>query len=180
MRHRQVTFWATQSKENAPYYQHKEIGYNYRMSNVVAGIGRGQLKVLDQRIAKKKYIFEYYKEAFRDLDELEMMPIAPYGEPNYWLSCVTINPECEVRPKALLIILRRNISKAGQSGSRCICNRYSKVPPFFNHNPEELSVSRISLTRGLCLPSDTKMTDADLDRIVTRINWFFGAASSRY
>ena len=97
-----VEFWATQAKEHAPYYQHKEIGYNYRMSNVVAGIGRGQLRVLDDRIAKKKYIFDYYVNAFQDFEELEMMPIAAYGEPNYWLSCATIRPEIEVRPKALV------------------------------------------------------------------------------
>ena len=175
-----VTFWATQSKENAPYYQHKEIGYNYRMSNVVAGIGRGQLKVLDQRIAKKKYIFEYYKEAFRDLDELEMMPIAPYGEPNYWLSCVTINPECEVRPKALLDYLAAKHIEGRAIWKPMHLQPVFKGSPFFNHNPKEPSVSEDIFTRGLCLPSDTKMTDADLDRIVTRINWFFGAASSRY
>ena len=119
-------------------------------------------------------------EAFRDLDELEMMPIAPYGEPNYWLSCATINPECEVRPKALLDYLAAKHIEGRAIWKPMHLQPVFKGSPFFNHNPEEPSVSEDIFTRGLCLPSDTKMTDADLDRIVTRINWFFGAASSRY
>lgn len=175
-----VEFWATQAKEHAPYYQHKEIGYNYRMSNVVAGIGRGQLRVLDKRIAKKKYIFEYYKEAFQDLDELDMMPIAAYGDPNYWLSCATIKPGLQVRPKELLDYLDSKNIEGRAIWKPMHLQPVFKGAAFFNHNPDEPSVAEDLFSRGLCLPSDTKMTDADLDRIVTRVSWFFGAASSRY
>lgn len=85
-----VRFWSAQSKDDAPYYQHSEIGYNYRMSNVCAGIGRGQMEVLDERIEKKTEIFKRYEDRFKDLPEIEMMPIKNYGAPNYWLSCITL------------------------------------------------------------------------------------------
>ncbi|CZQ94133.1 DegT/DnrJ/EryC1/StrS family aminotransferase [Trichococcus ilyis] len=174
-----VEFWATQAKENAPYYQHKEIGYNYRMSNVVAGIGRGQLRVLDERIAKKKYIFDYYADAFQDIEELEMMPIAAYGEPNYWLSCITIRPEAEVRPKALLDYLASKNIEGRQIWKPMHLQPVFKGVDFFSHNPEGTSVSEDIFARGLCLPSDTKMTDEDLERVVTRVSWFFGAEAAR-
>jgi dTDP-4-amino-4,6-dideoxygalactose transaminase len=174
-----VEFWATQAKEQAPYYQHKEIGYNYRMSNVVAGIGRGQLKILDERIAKKKYIFDYYADAFQDLEELEMMPIAAYGEPNYWLSCVTIKPEYEVRPKALLDYLASKNIEGRQIWKPMHLQPVFKGGDFFSHNPEGTSVAEDIFARGLCLPSDTKMTDDDLERVVTRVSWFFGAEAAR-
>jgi len=86
-----VRFWATQARDKARHYQHSELGFNYRMSNIVAGIGRGQLKVLDKRIAKKKYIFEYYKKELGDLEGIEFMPINDWNEPNYWLSCIILS-----------------------------------------------------------------------------------------
>ena len=85
---KKALFLATQAREAERHYEHKEIGYNYRMSNICAGIGRGQLKVLDERISKKKYIYESYKKAFENIDDIEMMPI--YESPNYWLSEMTI------------------------------------------------------------------------------------------
>ncbi|NMB40663.1 MAG: aminotransferase DegT, partial [Firmicutes bacterium] len=84
-------FWATQSRDPARHYQHSELGYNYRLSNVLAGIGRGQLKVLDERVAKKKYIFEYYKRKLSSLEGLQFMPVNDWNKPNYWLSCLTLN-----------------------------------------------------------------------------------------
>jgi dTDP-4-amino-4,6-dideoxygalactose transaminase len=86
-----VRFWATQARDKARHYQHSELGYNYRMSNIVAGIGRGQLKVLEQRIAKKKYIFEFYKRELNGLKGIKFMPINEWNEPNYWLTCITLS-----------------------------------------------------------------------------------------
>ena len=100
-----VRFWATQARDPARHYQHSEIGYNYRMSNVVAGIGRGQLKVLDQRIAKKKNIFEYYKRELGDLDGIEFMPINEWNEPNYWLTCITLHGK--VKPLDIILALEK-------------------------------------------------------------------------
>jgi dTDP-4-amino-4,6-dideoxygalactose transaminase len=87
---KKVRFWATQARDQARHYQHSELGFNYRMSNVVAGIGRGQLKVLDQRVAKKRYIFEFYKRELGGLDGVQFMPINEWNEPNCWLSCITL------------------------------------------------------------------------------------------
>ena len=95
---KKATFWATQSREAERHYEHKEIGYNYRMSNVVAGIGRGQLKVLNERITKKKEIFNMYQEAFKDIQEIEMMNLCDYGKSNYWLSVITLSETSSVKP----------------------------------------------------------------------------------
>lgn len=86
-----VRFWATQARDKARHYQHSELGYNYRMSNIAAGIGRGQLKVLDHRVAKKKYIFKYYQKELCGLPGITFMPINDWNEPNYWLSCITLS-----------------------------------------------------------------------------------------
>ena len=85
-------FLATQARDPAPHYQHSEIGYNYRMSNILAAIGRGQLKVLDDRVSQKKQIFMYYRQALADLPGIEFMPVAGYGEPNHWLTVILIDP----------------------------------------------------------------------------------------
>lgn len=83
-------FWATQSRDQARHYEHSELGFNYRMSNVVAGIGRGQLKILDERVEKKRYIYKYYKKALSELDSIEFMPENEWDKPNYWLSAITL------------------------------------------------------------------------------------------
>jgi len=98
-----VRFWSTQSRDKARHYQHSELGYNYRMSNVLAGIGRGQLKVLEQRVQKKIAIFNYYKKALSVLDGVEMMPINSWNEPNCWLSCMLLHGK--VRPLDVIIAL---------------------------------------------------------------------------
>jgi dTDP-4-amino-4,6-dideoxygalactose transaminase len=174
-----IKFWATQSKEDLPYYHHKEIGYNYRMSNIVAGIGRGQMCVLDERIAKKKYIYEYYKNAFEEIDEIEMMPIADYGSPNYWLSCMTIKKESAVRAKDIIQTLAlRNIE------ARHIWKPLHKQPIFkqydyFTSYVGETSCSEDIFNRGICLPSDTKMTDYELGRITEIIKGIFESQSMK-
>ncbi|MBB6624659.1 DegT/DnrJ/EryC1/StrS family aminotransferase [Clostridium gasigenes] len=165
-------FWAAQSREDYPYYYHEELGYNYRMSNVVAGIGRGQLRVLDERIAKKKQMFETYKEAFKDINEIEMMPICEYGNSNYWLSCITLKDESKIKPTDIMEVLAKNNIEA-----RHIWNPMHKQPyyekfKFFSHI-EEGSVSEDIFKRGLCLPSDTKNTDKDMKRIISLIKELF-------
>ncbi|MBP3909795.1 MAG: DegT/DnrJ/EryC1/StrS family aminotransferase, partial [Turicibacter sp.] len=104
---KKATFWATQSRENERHYEHKEIGYNYRMSNVVAGIGRGQLKVLNDRIAKKKEIYETYKEAFKDIEDIQMMNVCDYGDSNYWLSVMTLKETSKIKPIDIMVSLEK-------------------------------------------------------------------------
>ncbi|HQA58987.1 MAG TPA: aminotransferase class I/II-fold pyridoxal phosphate-dependent enzyme, partial [Acetivibrio sp.] len=101
-----VRFWATQARDKARHYQHSELGYNYRMSNIVAGIGRGQLKVLDKRIAKKKYIFEFYKRELGELEGVKFMPENEWDKPNYWLTCITLSGK--VKPIDIIEALEKD------------------------------------------------------------------------
>ena len=102
-----VRFWATQAREKARHYEHKEIGYNYRMSNIVAGIGRGQLKVLDLRIKQKTEIYNRYKEAFKDMADIKMQPIPENTMPNHWLSVITIKKDSKVKPLDIMVALEK-------------------------------------------------------------------------
>lgn len=153
-----VRFWSTQAREKARHYQHEEIGYNYRMSNIVAGIGRGQLKVLDQRVAKKKYIFEFYKRELGELEGVQFMPINDWNEPNYWLSCITLSGA--VKPLDIMEALEKeNIE------SRPIWKPMHMQPVFEKYDFIGERVSEKIFESGVCLPSDTKMTDEDIERI---------------
>ena len=167
---KKTRFWATQAREPARHYEHKEVGYNYRMSNVVAGIGRGQLKVLDKRVAKKRHIFEFYKKELGDLPGVEFMPINEWDEPNCWLSCILLNGE--VTPLQIMEALEvENIE------SRPIWKPMHLQPVYEKYDfvtaSEETSVSDDIFARGVCLPSDTKLTEADLIRVakVIKLLW---------
>ena len=153
-----VRFWSTQARDKARHYEHSELGYNYRMSNVLAGIGRGQLKVLDRRLIQKKHIFEFYKENLSHLEGLEMMPVNVWNEPNFWLSCITLSGK--VKPLKILEALEReNIE------SRPIWKPMHMQPFYRNYDFLGSGVSQKIFEHGLCLPSDTKMTDDDLNRV---------------
>ncbi|PKJ54366.1 DegT/DnrJ/EryC1/StrS family aminotransferase [Bacillus sp. SN10] len=154
-----VRFWATQSRDQARHYQHSELGFNYRMSNVVAGIGRGQLKVLDQRVQKKRYIFDFYKRELEGLEGIEFMPSNEWNEPNYWLSSMTLNGK--IRPIDVMEALEKeNIE------SRPVWKPMHLQPFFEKYDFVGTDVSEKLFENGVCLPSDTKMTDADLERVV--------------
>lgn len=198
-----VRKWSTQARENAPWYQHEELGYNYRMSNVIAGVVRGQFPYLEEHIAQKKAIYERYKEGFKDLP-VQMNPFdAANSEPNFWLSCLIINPEAMCRQirgeqEALYI------SESGKSCPTEILETLAKynaegrpiwkpmhMQPIFRMNGfvtregngraktnayiaggavgsdgKPLDVGMDIFQRGLCLPSDNKMTSEQQDRII--------------
>lgn len=162
---KKVKFWSTQSREDYPYYQHEEVGFNYRMSNVVAGIGRGQLRILDERITKKKYIYEHYKRAFQDIEEIEMMPIANYGRPNYWLSCIILKAGSLVKMQKIIKLLAYNNIEARHIWKPMHMQPIFKMNDFITMNDLNTSCSEDIFSRGLCLPSDTKMTDEELERV---------------
>lgn len=152
-------FWATQSRDQARHYQHSELGYNYRMSNISAGIGRGQLKVLDERVAKKKYIFEFYKQALESLEGVSFMPVNDWDEPNYWLSCMTLDNGMD--PIEIMEALEKeNIE------SRPLWKPMHKQPYFEKYDYVGGTISEELFETGICLPSDTKMTVVDLERVV--------------
>jgi len=159
---RKARFWSTQSRDAARHYQHSELGFNYRMSNVSAGIGRGQLKVLDQRMNKKKFIFEYYKRELGGLAGIEFMPINDWNKPNYWLSVMILKDK--VRPLDVMEAL-----EAENIETRPVWKPMHLQPFFAEYDYIGGDVSEKLFEKGVCLPSDTKMTDEDLERIVSII-----------
>lgn len=152
-------FWATQSRDQARHYQHSELGFNYRMSNVVAGIGRGQLKVLDKRVEKKNYIYEFYKRELGELEGVQFMPSNDWDAPNYWLSSITLTGK--VRPVDIFEAL-----EAENIESRPVWKPMHMQPFFETYDFVGTDVSEMLFENGVCLPSDTKMTDEELGRVV--------------
>jgi pyridoxal phosphate-dependent aminotransferase EpsN len=154
-------FLAQQARDPAPHYQHSILGFNYRLSNVLAAIGRGQLRVLDERIAARKRNFEFYKAALGNLPGLDFMPIAEYGEPNYWLTCVTIDPEAfgASREEIRLALEAKNIE------SRPVWKPLHLQPIFDGHKVYGGAVSEAIFERGLCLPSGSSLTISQLEKI---------------
>lgn len=171
---KKARFWATQSRDPAPWYQHTELGYNYRMSNIVAGIGRGQLLHLDEHRALKKKIYETYKAAFADVDAISMNPYLPCSEPNFWLSCMTVDPaKSDVKPADVMKALsEENIE------SRPIWKPMHLQPVFADRDFVTLrtdgsSVGGEVFERGVCLPSDIKNRDEDMARIIRIVRGLF-------
>ena len=205
-----VRKWSTQARENAPWYQHEEIGYNYRMSNVIAGVVRGQMPYLEKHIAQKKAIYERYKEGFKNLP-VKMNPFDEESSvPNYWLSCMTINPEAmckQVRGEAEALYISEN----GKSCPTEILDAISALnaegrpiwkpmhmQPIYRMNAfitregdgraktnayisggtlgkdgNPLDVGMDIFHRGLCLPSDNKMTPEQQDVIIEAVRRCF-------
>ncbi|MGN0156607.1 MAG: aminotransferase class I/II-fold pyridoxal phosphate-dependent enzyme [Lachnospiraceae bacterium] len=163
-----ATFLATQARDAARHYQHSKIGYNYRMSNIVAGVGRGQLLHLDEHVALKKAIYQQYKEAFFDIAAITMNPMNPDGSANNWLSCMTIEEGCNVTPNQIMDAL-----EAENIESRPIWKPMHLQPvfadcDFFTAEGEESnkSVGEDIFNRGICLPSDIKNNEEDMKRII--------------
>lgn len=169
---RKSRFLATQARDPARHYQHSQIGYNYRMSNVVAGIGRGQLLSLEGHKNRKKEIYAQYKEAFSDIPEISMNPLNADGDANCWLSCMLIAEGCGVTPDMVMDALEsENIE------SRPIWKPMHLQPVFEGYDfitvQAEGSVAEDIFTRGLCLPSDIKNTSEDMERIIRIVRGLF-------
>ena len=195
--------WSTQSREDAPWYQHEELGYNYRMSNIVAGVVRGQIPYLDEHIAQKKAIFDRYKEGLKDLP-ISMNPIPDNTVPNYWLSCMIIDKDamCEHVRGEKSALYRRESGKscpteilealsAFKADGRPIWKPMHMQPiyrmnPFITSNGNGRARSNAYINeigmvdvgadifeRGLCLPSDNKMTVEQQDKIIEIIHRCF-------
>lgn len=153
---------STQAREPAPHYEHAEIGYNYRLSNVLAAIGRGQLRVLNERVAAKRRNFEFYQRALAGLPGLDFMPEAPWGRATRWLTCVTIEPALfgADRETVRLTLEDENIE------ARPVWKPMHLQPVFKDCEAIGGSVAADLFERGLCLPSGTSLTPSDLERIV--------------
>lgn len=194
--------WSTQSRENAPWYQHEELGYNYRMSNVIAGVVRGQYPHLEEHIAQKKAIYMRYKEGLKDLP-VSMNPYLECSEPNFWLSCILIDEKAmckQVRDDSTACYVK----ESGKSCPTEILETLAKynaegrpiwkpmhMQPIYRTNPfvtvegngrgrtnayikgSGVDVGADIFRRGLCLPSDNKMTPEQQDRIIEIIHRCF-------
>lgn len=188
--------WSTQSRENAPWYQHEELGYNYRMSNVIAGVVRGQLPYLEEHIAQKRAIYMHYKEGFKDLP----VTMNPYdgqnSQPNFWLSCLLLQEEAmcpQVRsdtqalytpqtgrscPTEILEILARYNAEGRPLWKPMHLQPLYRMHPFVTArgngrgqsnayiSGEMTDVGADLFARGLCLPSDNKMTTEQQDQVI--------------
>jgi len=156
-------FWATQARENAVHYQHEDIGYNYRLSNVLAGIGRGQLKVLEERVAKKRHIFEKYIVGLKEISEISFVRETTDERSNYWLSAILLDSNT-VTPQGIMEALN-----AENIESRPIWKPMHMQPVFSDYEIMGGEVSESYFKHGLCLPSDTKMTDEEQDKVISII-----------
>ena len=163
---KKVRFWATQSKEPVRHYEHKEIGYNYRMSNICAGIGRGQLKVLDKRIEKKTEIYNKYKNELEKVKEIKMQPIPKNTKPNHWLSVMTIDKDSKVKPLNIMETLEKENIDSRPVWKPMHLQPVFKEYDFITAKNDGTSVSEDLFNRGVCLPSDTKMTEEEQERVI--------------
>lgn len=170
---KQATFLATQARDAARHYQHSHIGYNYRMSNIVAGIGRGQLLHMEEHKRRKNEIYAQYAKAFEDIDEISMNPMNPDGDANNWLSCILLKEGGRVTPNDVMDAL-----EAENIESRPIWKPMNLQPvfegcDFFNHHDEGISVGEDIFCRGVCMPSDIKNTPEDMELIIQTVRKLF-------
>lgn len=161
---------ATQAREPFPWYQHEEIGYNYRLSNISAGIGRGQMKVLEERVAKKRGIFAAYAAAFAGLP-LSMSPCLSDSEPNRWLSAVLLNDASGKTPTDVIAALAGENIEARHVWKPMHMQPVFSGCPFVSASDEPVSEELFS--RGLCLPSDTKMTAEQQEAVISVVRSLF-------
>ena len=165
-------FLATQARDPAPHYQHSEIGYNYRLSNVLAGIGRGQLRVLEQRVQARRRNFEVYQQALGKLPGIEFMPEASFGRATRWLSCITINP---AEFGANREQVRSSLAEQ-QIEARPVWKPLHLQPVFAGCESIGGAVSEDLFKYGLCLPSGSNLTNEDLEQVILAITRIHSSA----
>ena len=157
-----VKFWATQAKDPSPHYEHTEIGYNYRLSNVLAAIGRGQLRVLDDRVEKKRSIFRRYREALEELPGVHFMPEPDFVRSSRWLTCLTIDPgESGINRDMVIGALEKNNIEA-----RPTWKPMHLQPLYQGCEVIGGAVAEQLFRQGICLPSGTGMNKNDQERVI--------------
>ena len=170
-----VRYLATQARQPVDHYEHTEVGYNYRLSNLLAAVGRGELRALPQRVAKRRAHFEHYRRELSDLPGLKWMPESPFGRSTRWLSCVTIDPEAlgASREDVRLALAAENIE------SRAVWKPMHLQPAFQDCRCRGGAIAQRLFRTGLCLPSGSNLTDEDLQRIVGVIRRVAASRSTR-
>ena len=160
-------FLATQARDPAPHYQHSVIGYNYRMSNVLAGVGRGQLKVLDERVAARRRVFETYKSELASIDWLEWMPEPEWSFSTHWLAACVIKPDAPITVDKLIRALSDEFIEARPMWKPMHLQPIFADAEYYRHGNE--SVSDGLFERGICLPSGSNLTDGQIGRVIETI-----------
>lgn len=161
-----MKFWSTQSREAELHYEHKEIGYNYRMSNICAGIGRGQMEVLDQRVSAKKRVYDTYKACFEGITPIKLMPILEKGQPNYWLSVITLDSTYGVTPKQIINSLAQSNIESRPVWKPMHLQPVFKECKYFTHDGD---ISAELFRIGVCLPSGSAMTPEEQENVISII-----------
>ena len=165
-------FWATQARDPASYYQHSEMGYNYRMSNILAAIGRGQLRVLDDRVKRRREIFDTYKSELGSIPGVGFMPEAGFGKSNRWLTVMTLDPETiKKSPFELVDYLEEQNIESRPVWKPMHLQPLFQGKTYYTHE-ENRSISDILFETGICLPSGTAMTERHLKRVIDAIREF--------
>lgn len=160
---------STQAREPAPHYEHTELGFNYRMSNVLAGIGRGQLRVLKQRVAQRRRVFERYVEALADLREVQWMPEPDGFQSTRWLTCFTLGgSDANVRCHRVMKALERHLIEARPVWKPMHLQPLFMGAPYFSHDPE-MDVSANLFQSGICLPSGSNLSEEQQDRVIAHL-----------
>ncbi len=156
-------YLATQARDPAPHYEHSAVGYNYRLSNLLAGVGRAQLQVLDERVAARRAIFDHYQSALGCEPGISFMPEAPYGRATRWLTCVLIDADQfgATREDVRLHLESQNIE------SRPVWKPMHRQPVFADCRRVGGEVTEQLFADGLCLPSGSSLTESDLDRVIS-------------
>jgi dTDP-4-amino-4,6-dideoxygalactose transaminase len=157
-----VRYLATQAREPVAHYEHRAVGYNYRLSNLLAAIGRGQLLALEARIKARRETAQFYRVALADVPGIEFMPVAEYGEPNWWLTCVLVDP---LEFGATRDDLRLHLGRL-RIEARPTWKPMHRQPAFRGCPVRGGAVSDDIFDRGLCLPSGSSLTDHDRERVV--------------
>jgi dTDP-4-amino-4,6-dideoxygalactose transaminase len=168
---KRIRFLATQARESTPHYEHVEIGFNYRLSNLLAAFGRGQIATLADRIAAKKAINLRYQQQLAHLP-ITFAPVPEWSEPNYWLTCVTIDPASSVGREAIRLAL-----EAEDIESRPLWKPMHLQPVFKGCDANLSGVSESLFDSGLCLPSGSALTPDEQDRVIATINDVFAASA---
>ena len=161
---KKAKFLATQAREDQPHYEHKEIGYNYRMSNVCAAIGLGQLEVLETRVVKRRYIHDFYKNKLSNIESIKFLNDIDGFYSNRWLTTIVLEENSKINNEKIRLELQKNNIE-----SRPLWKPMHLQPVFNNYQAFTNGVSEDLFNRGLCLPSGSNMSDQDLNRVVNII-----------
>lgn len=157
-----MKFWATQAREQTTHYEHAEVGYNYRLSNICAGIGRGQLQVLEDRMHAKRGIRARYEERLRDMP-VSFMPLLAGGQANHWLTVMTIDKSCHLSTEQIITSLEQDNIEARPVWKPMHLQPLFQDYMYFSHDGD---VGSDLFQRGICLPSGTALTEEDQDRVI--------------